>query len=279
VWTGDGTIRNLRLNGANFLPQGNVDVINRARVDAVSIVNGAPGSHVRFQDGLALQANFIVSGGQVELGGDTVVAGNVGLSVGRDATLTVMADGSLRLTNDATPLGAGAIIGSGTFINKGFVARDTGTGEFQFYVLEFINEGRFALESGRASAAVDFRQTATGTLAIELGSMLGPFAVGGEASLDGLLEISFGDGFLPTLGQTFQLMTFGARTGEFTLATAGEAARPGYTYLLHYGPNALDIEITGLAPPVTAVPLPPMLPLFVAALGLLAYRARRSLGR
>ncbi len=279
VWNGDGTIQNLRLNGANFLPQGNVDVINRARVDAVSIVNGAPGSRVRFQDGLALQANFIVNGGQVELGGDTVVAGDVGLSVGSDATLTVMAGGSLRLTNDATPSGAGAIIGSGTFVNKGLVERDTGTGEFQFNVLEFINEGRLALESGRASAAVDFRQTADGTLAIELGSMLGPFAVGGDASLDGLLEISFANGFLPTLGQRFELMTFGTRTGDFTLATAGEAARPGYAYLLHYGPNALDIEITGLAPPVTAVPLPPMVPLFMAALGLLVRRGRRSPGR
>ena len=109
--------------------------------------------------------------------------------------------------------------------------------------------------------------------------MLGPFAVGGDASLDGLLAISFADAFLPTLGQRFQLMNFGTRTGNFTLATAGEAARPGYTYLLHYGPNALDIEITGLAPPVAAVPLPPMLPLFMAGLGLLVGRRRRSPGQ
>lgn len=275
IWNGDGTIKNFRFNGANFLPQGKVDVINQARVDALGIVFGAPGSRVRFLGGLDLHDNFIVNSGLVELGGDTVVAGNVGLSVGTDGTLTVMAGGSLRLTNDATPSGAGAIIGSGTFVNKGVVLRDTGTGEFRFDINEFVNEGRLALESGRASASVDFRQTADGTLAIALGAVLGPFAVAGDASLDGLLEISFADGFLPTLGQTFQLMTFGTRTGEFTLAAAGEAARPGYSYLLHYGPNALDLEITGLAPPISTVPLPPMLPLFVGGLVLLVRKGRR----
>jgi len=228
IWNGDGSIRSLRLDGGNFRPQSLVDVVNRGRVDNVSFVIGAPGSRVRFLDGLDLQANFNVNSGLVELGGETVLAGGAGLGVGNDATLTVLSGATLRLTNDATPTGAGAVTGPGRFLNQGVVQRDTGAGEFQFNVSEFVNDGRLVLKSGRVSAAVDFLQTGGGTLAIELGAFEGPFAITGEAALDGVLEISFGDGFLPTLGQTFTLMTFGSHTGNLAFSTVGEAAREGY---------------------------------------------------
>lgn len=272
VWNGDGSIKNLRFSAGNFLPQGNVEILNRSRVDGIGFVIGAPGSKTRFVDGLDLHANFIVNSGTVELAGVTVVEGNVGLGVGNGGTLTVLAGATLRVTNDATPLGAGAIIGPGRFVNQGLVQRDTGTGEFQFNVSEFLNEGVLALKSGRASAAVDFVQTGDGTLALELGSFIGPFAVGGKASLASLLEISFADGFLPTLGQTFELMSYQEHTGTFTLSLAGEAARDGYTYALTYGDHALSLEVTGLAPPV---PEPETWAVVAAGLALLLARRRR----
>lgn len=273
IWSGDGSIRNLRFKSANFVPQGQVTIVNKARVDGIGFVIGAAGSRTRFADGLDLHGNFIVGSGLVELGGDTVVQGNLGLGVGNDATLTVLSGASLRVTNDATPAGAGAIIGPGRFVNQGVVQRDTGTGEFAFSMSEFVNEGRLVLKSGRASAAVDFRQTADGTLALELGGFAGPFAVGGDASLDGLLEIRFADGFLPSLGDTFELMTFGTRSGTFALSAAGEAARPGYTYALHYGDHTLDLEVTGLAPPI---PEPATHALLAAGLALVVGVRRRA---
>lgn len=274
VWSGDGSIRNLRFNSANFLPQGQVTVLNRARVDGIGFVIGGASSRTRFADGLDLHGNFIVNSGLVELGGDTAVQGNVGLGVGNDATLTVLSGASLRVTNDATPTGTGGIFGPGRFINQGIVQRDTGTGEFAFSMSEFINEGRLVLKSGRVSAAVDFQQTADGTLAVDLGGFAGPFAVAGDARLDGLLEVRFADGFLPALGDTFELMTFGARSGAFALSTAGEAARAGYTYALHYADHSLAIEVTGLAAPV---PEPATHALFAAGLALVvSFRCRSS---
>jgi hypothetical protein len=250
TWNGDGTLRNLHFSSGNLLPQGHVDIVEQSRVEGIGFVTGAPGSRTRFLGGLDLRSNFIVNGGNVELGGDTVLLGNVGLGVSAGATLTVLRGASLTLANDATPQGAGASLGGGRFVNQGLVRRDTATGEFQFGVNEFVNEGRFALASGQATALVDFQQTVGGILAIELGSVVGPFVVGGEASLAGLLEIAFANGFLPKLGETFEVMTFGTRTGAFALSTVGEAARTGYTYVLHYGSNTLNLEVTGLAPPV-----------------------------
>lgn len=202
----------------------------------------------------------------------TVAAGNCGGGGGNDATLTVLSGASLRATNDLTSAGAGAISGPGRCVNQGVVRRDTGTGGFSFSVSEFINERPLVLKSGRVSAAVDFRQTADGTLAVDLAARVGPFAVGGDASLDGLLELRFADGFLPWLGDTFELMTFGTRSGTFALSAAGEAARADYTHALHYGDHRLDVDITGVA---ATIPEPATHTLLAAGLALLAGMKRR----
>ena len=139
---------------------------------------------------------------------------------------------------------------------------------------DLVNEGTLALKSSRMSVALKFEQSGVGKLAIELGSVSGPLAVSGSASFAGMLEIAFADGFLPTLGQTFDLVTYADHTGTFTLSPAGEAGRTGYTYVLHYEDHRLGLEVTGLAAPV---PEPGTYAMFGAGLGLLLLvRGRRT---
>lgn len=273
IWVGNGTVGQLHLAGGNFNPQGQVDILQRAQVDIVSTLNGAAGSRTRFIDGLDLQSSLVIGAGAVELGGATVMAGGAVMSLREGASLTVLPGALLRATNDATPTGAGGILGDGRFINRGVVQRDTGTGDFQFLVAEFQNAGRLALQSGRASAGPDFQQTPDGTLAITLGAVTGPFAVAGAARLAGVLEIGFADGFLPMLGQSFELMTYGTHQGVFGLSLVGEAARTGYAYALTYGDQALSLQVTGLAPPV---PEPATWAMAAAGLALLLVRRRRG---
>lgn len=65
-----------------------------------------------------------------------------------------------------------------------------------------------------------FTQTAAGQLDIEVGGLLpgdehDQLVVTGAATLDGTLTVSFIDGFVPAIGQTFTVMTYPSRTGNF----------------------------------------------------------------
>ena len=61
----------------------------------------------------------------------------------------------------------------------------------------------------------------TGSLNIEIGGLTAGtqydrLAISGSATLNGSLNISLIGGFVPNPGDTFQIMTFGSRSGSFT---------------------------------------------------------------
>jgi hypothetical protein len=66
----------------------------------------------------------------------------------------------------------------------------------------------------------NYTQTARGTLNIEIGGTTAgidfdQLVVTGLATLDGTLNISLTNGFRPNLGDRFQILNFGSRTGDF----------------------------------------------------------------
>jgi hypothetical protein len=66
--------------------------------------------------------------------------------------------------------------------------------------------------------AGDYRQTSTATLEIQLGGtpdtgLFGQLHVGGDALLDGTLALTLVNGYTPTSGDTFQILTYGSRNG------------------------------------------------------------------
>lgn len=80
----------------------------------------------------------------------------------------------------------------------------------------------------------DYVQTADGTLTIDLvdaGNAGFPpanslLAVSGSATLDGTLELSADPDFDPAAGDTFEVLTWGSRTGEFGTVTGADLAGP-----------------------------------------------------
>ena len=122
-------------------------------------------------------------------------AGRLTLRNGRSVTAAL-------LTVDGVLAGAGTIRGSVT--NNGLVAPD-----------------------GVLTITGDYTETLAGELAIDVGGYVSGdeydvLGIGGVAALAGTLSLVTADGFTPVLGDTFDVMSFASRTGDFSLVTGME---------------------------------------------------------
>ena len=87
---------------------------------------------------------------------------------------------------------------------------------------DFLNSGTLAIGTASAfTASGDFSQLASGVVSLEIGGLdadtqFGRLLVEGRASLDGSLDVRLVDGFLPTAGDSFEVLTFSSRVGEFS---------------------------------------------------------------
>jgi hypothetical protein len=73
---------------------------------------------------------------------------------------------------------------------------------------------------GWISISGDYTQDPSGELDIELAGLVAgtnydQLAVGGNASLNGVLNVSLLNGYVPNRGDTFQILPYGSRTGDF----------------------------------------------------------------
>jgi hypothetical protein len=86
---------------------------------------------------------------------------------------------------------------------------------------DFSNLGYLTL--GPASTFIvtgDFTQGTAATLEVQLGGnpadgLFGQLVVTGVATLDGTLQVSLVNGSSPSIGDSFQILTFGSRVGDF----------------------------------------------------------------
>jgi len=103
------------------------------------------------------------------------------------------------------------------------------------------------------NAGGDYTQTG-GTLAIDLaGANFGRLQIAGSATLGGALAITLVNSYFPNLGDTFQILTFGSRTGsppsDFG-AKYGLDIGSGLRFDAVYGANSLTlVTVVSPAPP------------------------------
>jgi len=105
-----------------------------------------------------------------------------------------------------------------------------------------------------------FNQGADGVLLIELAGTGGAGAanghdkvvVAGAATLNGTLDIDLINGFVPSAGQTFEVMSWGSRTGEIDnwLGTVNIPGQPGLALVPVYNANNLTLQVVA-TPSVT----------------------------
>ncbi|MBN2023413.1 MAG: hypothetical protein JW809_11550 [Pirellulales bacterium] len=179
----------------------------------------------------SIAGGLFVAGGQINVVGDPC-------RLAADVRFTATAQVSLASASDVLHLDGAATFEGGSFTGAGHLVFDS-TADV---VIEdgvciganVIQRGWLALGSalGMATLEGDFAAD-EGALAIDLESVssFDRLVILGAASLGGALEISLADGFVPTIGDSFEVLAFGSREGTFdaVVVHGGAALVPVYS--------------------------------------------------
>ena len=171
-----------------------------------------------------------------------------------------------------------ALTVEGEFLNQG-----TFQGAGEMMVGSFVNNGLLVAGSslGTLTVAGDFVQGESGQLNIGMGAdSFATLAVTGEASLGGILNITFLDGYSPAPGSTFDLLAASGLSGDF----ASIVGPGGWVWTASIQPgllNGQEVEFmrfataSGTSSITSVVPLPGAALLFGSGLlGLVGLRRR-----
>lgn len=168
-------------------------------------------------------------------------------------TGTLACNGGYTQTNGSTELNGGALSGNKTVSIKG--GRLAGSGNI---AADVSNSALFAPghSPGMISILGNYTQTSTGTFNIEIGglnagSQFDQVNINGTATLDGTLNVSLVDGFVPLSSNAFKVMTFLSRLGDFKIKN-GLKQSGG----LYFGPQYSVTDLTLMAD-ITSDATPP----------------------
>jgi hypothetical protein len=107
----------------------------------------------------------------------------------------------------------------------------------------FQNAGILEI-AGALSIQGNYTQTAAAALDINIASptVYGSLAVNGTATLAGTLNIALVNGFTPASGQSYTILTFGARSGDFSTKN-GLVFSPSESFAATYTGNTLTLVV------------------------------------
>ncbi len=220
------------------------------------------GGSVSVTDGGALDigSGGYTQGTEHQTGTSTTIASGAKLNItggdfSQELGTTTLVDGQLladTVHNSGIFSGAGSV--TGQFVNLGSLdPGDSGIGTF--------------------SIVGDYSQT--GFLDSFIGGLhsVNLLDIDGSAALSGTLDVTFAKGFIPSIGDTFQVMQFDSYSGQF--ANVMSTSLPS-NELLEVLYSSLGVSVTIVAPTVTTTPEPGALSLLAFGLGLMLFsRFRR----
>ncbi len=170
-------------------------------------------------------------------GATTWSGGNLNLSPG--ATINVNAPFDIQ--TDADMLHAAGI--NSTFNNTSTLTKSSGAG-LATITADFVNSGDVSLSSGALGFGRTYTQDARGSLNVNKSSSVDfdSYAITQGATLDGTLDITLLGGFMPGLGEMFEIMTFASRTGTFATVN-GMSIGNGNEFDVVYGANDVTLNV------------------------------------
>jgi hypothetical protein len=185
---------------------------------------------------------FLSSTGPVRVGatrGLNAGTGRVALSAGLFLLNGSTAAGSPVDVNSGATLGGKGTVGGPVTVNAGGTVApgDGGPGPLRTGGLTVKSGGTFRVEIGGKAA----------------GSGYDRLNVGGAAALAGTISVGLINGFRPTAGDSYQVLTFTSRSGDFTTQN-GFNLGSGLTLLEQFSPTALNLTVvpTSQSAPVVA---------------------------
>jgi hypothetical protein len=174
--------------------------------------------------------NFTVSGASTWTGGS--MTGNGQTTLGGAATLTVAGPGVATL-NTRSIVGAGNVVinggtlnlvggtigvGGGLSIQNGGILSGNGTVGTNLSNDGQVNPGGIGA-AGLITVNGNYTQTANGVLNMDIGGLAANqydrLAVNGVVTLAGTLNVSLINAYMPAVGDSFQILTFTGRNGDF----------------------------------------------------------------
>jgi hypothetical protein len=198
------------------------------------------------------------NGGRLNLAGSSSSAGT--FTVGAGSILN-FSSGTHTLTADSSLSGDGNVLFSGgtTFVDGTFAAPGgisiqqgatlSGRGTLTGDVLNAgqINPGRIG-SAGILTIIGNYTQTATGILTIEIGGLnpgdqFDQLSVSGLATLNGTLAVGLVSGFRPQADDSFEILTFGSASGDFSVRT-GLDLGGGLSLVPSLGSDSLTLVAT-----------------------------------
>ena len=204
-------------NAANLTLTGTAAKINDGSSNALASLNNNTGSLTLSSSATLTTAssNFTNSGTVVVSKGTTLTVGGTGNSYNQSAGTT---------TVDGTLVGAGATgisVTGGTIQGAGTLKTNVSIGGSG--TAPTINIGD-AGKAGLLSITGTYTQLSSGAMNVSIGgttvgTQYSQLKVTGSASLGGTLSAALVNGFTPTIGQTFTILTASSISGTFTNST------------------------------------------------------------
>jgi len=239
---------NIVTNASHLTLTGTTAQILNASTHANGLANFASNASTgtfSLQSGSALTTvgNFSNAGTFILGSGTGFTVGGAGLftqtagTTTDDGTLTD--SGGLNLTGGSL-FGKGVVVGSVT--NSGGV----------------VNPGDSSTVTAILTDKGAYAQTSTGTLDISIGgTTTGTFDQlnSTTASLNGTLNISLANGFVPAVGSTFKIMDFNSKSGTFALVNGLSINSSEHFTITYQGSDVVLTVVSGPAPAGAKTPL------------------------
>jgi T5SS/PEP-CTERM-associated repeat protein len=183
----------------------------------------------------------------------TVTSGPVLIATGGTLTISGVNDNYTQNGGKTTIDGTLNVMDGSIKFSKGSVFGNRGVLNGPVTLATQLNIGDATKAPGKLSITGSYTQKSGGSLFVDVGgtnagSQFDQLNVTGAASLNGILNLDLIDNFVPTIGETFDILNFGSRTGTFSTVNGEDINSSEHFSVVYNATNVTLDVVKGAAP-------------------------------